>query len=159
MSTIKGQAPVRCLAGLSQLTCTPNHFRIGRVITSDIFMPHLLRKFMTRRWALITTITVLTVALAFVGVQLVRGQDSGKEQAGAKPAASSPGVPGGLESASSTPKKHADKGKSPVPSGVLLEADPARTAYWDRELAKGNERSLRAAAVLDPEGHKAPWEQ
>ncbi|MFC9858098.1 MULTISPECIES: LamG domain-containing protein [unclassified Streptomyces] len=50
---------------------------------------------MTRRWPLITTITVLTVALAFVVVQLVRGQDSekepeGKEQAGAKPAASSP---------------------------------------------------------------------
>ncbi|MER5852095.1 hypothetical protein ABT126_35100 [Streptomyces sp. NPDC002012] len=73
---------------------------------------------MTRRWPLITTITVLTVALAFVVVQLVRGQDSGKEQAGAKPAASSPGVPGGLESASSTPKKHAGKGKSPAPSGV-----------------------------------------
>ncbi|MFI0153370.1 LamG domain-containing protein [Streptomyces lydicus] len=51
---------------------------------------------MTRRWALITTIAVLTVALAFVGFQLVRGQDSGKEQAGAKPAASSPG--GGAES-------------------------------------------------------------
>ncbi|MFF8915047.1 LamG domain-containing protein [Streptomyces sp. NPDC015032] len=46
---------------------------------------------MTRRWPLITTITVLTVALAFVVVQLVRDQDSGKEQAGAKPAASSPG--------------------------------------------------------------------
>ncbi|WP_262505421.1 LamG domain-containing protein [Streptomyces sp. TRM68367] len=38
----------------------------------------------------------MTVALAFVVVQLVRGQDSGKEQAGAKPAASSPG--GGAES-------------------------------------------------------------
>ncbi|MEU3740152.1 MULTISPECIES: LamG domain-containing protein [unclassified Streptomyces] len=46
---------------------------------------------MTRRWPLITTIAVLTVALAFVVVQLVRGQDSGKEEeAGAKPAASSP---------------------------------------------------------------------
>ncbi|MFF9509388.1 LamG domain-containing protein [Streptomyces sp. NPDC014724] len=45
---------------------------------------------MTRRWPLITTITVLTVALAFVVVQLVRGQDSGKERAEAKPAASSP---------------------------------------------------------------------
>ncbi|WP_323137891.1 hypothetical protein [Streptomyces sp. NBC_01433] len=60
---------------------------------------------MTRRWALITTITVLTVALAFVVVQLVRGPDSGKElaateqagkekdgkdEAGAKPAASNP---------------------------------------------------------------------
>ncbi|MCX4787748.1 MULTISPECIES: hypothetical protein [unclassified Streptomyces] len=79
---------------------------------------------MTRRWPLITTITVLTIALAFVVVQLVRGQDSGKEQAGAKPggakpAASSPGVPGGLESASSTPKKHDDKGESQAPSGVL----------------------------------------
>ncbi|WP_405692570.1 hypothetical protein [Streptomyces sp. NBC_00057] len=40
---------------------------------------------MPRRWPLITTITVLTIALAFVVVQLVRGQDSGKEQAGAKP--------------------------------------------------------------------------
>ncbi|MCX4676026.1 LamG domain-containing protein [Streptomyces sp. NBC_01433] len=49
---------------------------------------------MARRWPLITTITVLTVALAFVVVQLVRGQDSEKQQAGkeqpaAKPAASS----------------------------------------------------------------------
>ncbi|MFF8798125.1 hypothetical protein ACH4NR_32170 [Streptomyces globisporus] len=43
--------------------------------------------------------------------------------------------------------------------GRPLEADPARTAYWERELAKGNERSLRAAAVLDPEGNRAPWEQ
>ncbi|MFI0785691.1 LamG domain-containing protein [Streptomyces lydicus] len=51
---------------------------------------------MTRRWWLITTIAVLTVALAFVTVQLVRGQNSGKEQAGANPAASSPG--GGTES-------------------------------------------------------------
>ncbi|MFC8131354.1 LamG domain-containing protein [Streptomyces sp. NPDC057302] len=45
---------------------------------------------MKRRWPLITTIAVLTVALAFVGVQLVRGQNSGKEETGAKPAASSP---------------------------------------------------------------------
>ncbi|MFE7353862.1 hypothetical protein ACFU8Q_11840 [Streptomyces sp. NPDC057543] len=66
---------------------------------------------MTRRWALITTITVLTVALAFVVVQLVRGQDpgkeqAGKEQAGAKPTASSPG---------------ADKRNSngPIPAGYL----------------------------------------
>ncbi|MFD7298882.1 LamG domain-containing protein [Streptomyces sp. NPDC059897] len=44
---------------------------------------------MTRRWALISTIAVLTAALVFVGVQLVRGQDSGAEQAEAKPAASS----------------------------------------------------------------------
>ncbi|MFE4800206.1 hypothetical protein ACFRFL_35560 [Streptomyces sp. NPDC056708] len=79
---------------------------------------------MTRRWPLITMITVLTVALAFVVVQLVRGQDSGKEQAGANPAASSLGVPGGLESASSTPEKHAGKGKSPVPSGVLPSTEP-----------------------------------
>jgi hypothetical protein len=43
--------------------------------------------------------------------------------------------------------------------GRPLDADPARTSYWDRELAKGNERDLRAAAALDPEGHKAPWEQ
>ncbi|WP_260639547.1 LamG domain-containing protein [Streptomyces angustmyceticus] len=40
---------------------------------------------MTRRWSLITTIVVLTVALAFVVAQLVRGQGaekSGKDQAG-----------------------------------------------------------------------------
>ncbi|MGA5566101.1 LamG domain-containing protein [Streptomyces platensis] len=45
---------------------------------------------MTRRWSLITTIAVLTVALAFVVVQLVRGQGSeepGKEQAGPGPGA------------------------------------------------------------------------
>ncbi|MCF3172033.1 LamG domain-containing protein [Streptomyces sioyaensis] len=45
---------------------------------------------MTRRWSLITTIAVLTVALAFVVAQLIRGQgaeDSGKEQAGAGPGA------------------------------------------------------------------------
>ncbi|MEU6843520.1 LamG domain-containing protein [Streptomyces sp. NPDC046716] len=45
---------------------------------------------MTRRWPLITTIAVLTVALAFVVVQLVRGQDSGKSADEAKPAASGP---------------------------------------------------------------------
>lgn len=44
---------------------------------------------MTRRWALISTIAVLTAALVFVGVQLVRGQGSGNEQAEAEPAASS----------------------------------------------------------------------
>ncbi|MGW2343695.1 LamG domain-containing protein [Streptomyces sp. NPDC001661] len=44
---------------------------------------------MTRRWALISTIAVLTAALVFVGVQLVRGQESGDGQAEAKPAASS----------------------------------------------------------------------
>ncbi|MHC5258447.1 LamG domain-containing protein [Streptomyces sp. UC4497] len=44
---------------------------------------------MTRRWALISTIAVLTAALVFVGVQLVRGQGSGSEKAEAKPAASS----------------------------------------------------------------------
>ncbi|WP_327655448.1 LamG domain-containing protein [Streptomyces sp. NBC_00483] len=43
---------------------------------------------MTRRWALISTIAVLTAALVFVGVQLVRGQDSGNGKAEAKPAAS-----------------------------------------------------------------------
>ncbi|MFE7356958.1 hypothetical protein ACFU8Q_28320 [Streptomyces sp. NPDC057543] len=68
----------------------------------------------------------MTVALAFVGVQLVRGQDSGKQQAGAKPAASSPGVPGELESASATPKKHAGKDKSPVPSEVLPSTGTTR---------------------------------
>jgi hypothetical protein len=50
---------------------------------------------MTRRWSLISTIAVLAVALAFVVVQLVRGQaseDSGKQQAGEKPGAPSPGV-------------------------------------------------------------------
>ncbi|MEW2400961.1 LamG domain-containing protein [Streptomyces sp. NPDC046862] len=35
---------------------------------------------MTRRWSLITTIAVLTVALAFVVTQLVRGQDSGDSE-------------------------------------------------------------------------------
>ncbi|MYX07812.1 LamG domain-containing protein [Streptomyces sp. SID8375] len=48
---------------------------------------------MTRRWSLITAIAVLTVALAFVVTQLVRGQgsgESGKGQAGAEPA--SPGA-------------------------------------------------------------------
>ncbi|MYW64290.1 LamG domain-containing protein [Streptomyces sp. SID8379] len=45
---------------------------------------------MTRRWPLITTIAVLTVALAFVVVHLVRGEDSGDDKAEAKPAASSP---------------------------------------------------------------------
>lgn len=48
---------------------------------------------MTRRWALITTIVVLAVALGFVVVQLVRGQGSEKAQAEEKPAASS--SPGG----------------------------------------------------------------
>lgn len=55
-------------------------------------MPHLLGKYMTRRWPLITTIAVLTVALAFVVVQLVRGQGSGgsgKAEADEKPGASS----------------------------------------------------------------------
>ncbi|OKI44761.1 hypothetical protein A6A29_34020 [Streptomyces sp. TSRI0281] len=60
----------------------------------------------------------MTVALAFVVVQLVRGQDSGTAQAGAKPAASSPGVPRGPESTSATPEKHVGKDKSPVPSEV-----------------------------------------
>ncbi|WP_329149407.1 LamG domain-containing protein [Streptomyces sp. NBC_01456] len=48
---------------------------------------------MTRRWSLITTIAVLTVALAFVVAQLVCGQgagDSGKEQAGGKSASAGP---------------------------------------------------------------------
>lgn len=52
---------------------------------------------MTRRWSLITTIAVLAVALAFVVVQLVRGQGSGepgKEQAGGKPAEGKPAGPG-----------------------------------------------------------------
>ncbi|MEU6573907.1 LamG domain-containing protein [Streptomyces sp. NPDC046805] len=46
---------------------------------------------MTRRWSLIAAIAVLTAALAFVVVHLALGQDSGKEQAEAKPAAASPG--------------------------------------------------------------------
>ncbi|SCF91813.1 LamG domain-containing protein [Streptomyces sp. Ncost-T10-10d] len=66
---------------------------------------------MTRRWALITTITALTVALAFVVVQLVRGQDSGKEQTEAKPAASSPSTP-----KPATPKPSASKPATPKPS-------------------------------------------
>ncbi|MFE5090730.1 hypothetical protein ACFRCI_10075 [Streptomyces sp. NPDC056638] len=66
---------------------------------------------MTRRWSLITAIAVLTVALAFVVVQLVRGQGSGKEhtgkeQAGAKPAASSP----------TDDKRNSD---GPIPAGYL----------------------------------------
>ncbi|MFE4331240.1 hypothetical protein ACFRQM_17930 [Streptomyces sp. NPDC056831] len=66
---------------------------------------------MTRRWLLITTITVLTVALAFVVVQLVRGQDSGKEQAGAKPAGAKPAAP------SPTDDKRISDG--PIPAGYL----------------------------------------
>jgi hypothetical protein len=45
---------------------------------------------MTRRWSLITTIVVLTVALAFVVVHIVHGQDTGEEQVAAAPAAPSP---------------------------------------------------------------------
>ncbi|WP_336047350.1 LamG domain-containing protein [Streptomyces sp. CA2R101] len=48
---------------------------------------------MTRRWSLITTIAVLTVALAFVVAQLVRGQgdeEAGKAQAGGKSSEPSP---------------------------------------------------------------------
>ncbi|MEV7465923.1 LamG domain-containing protein [Streptomyces kronopolitis] len=48
---------------------------------------------MTRRWSLITAIAVLTVALAFVVTQLVRGQGAGgsaKEEAGGKAAPSGP---------------------------------------------------------------------
>ncbi|MFE7353860.1 LamG domain-containing protein [Streptomyces sp. NPDC057543] len=66
---------------------------------------------MTRRWALITTITALTLALAFVVVQLVRGQDPGKEQTEAKPAASSPSA-----SIPATPKPSASKPATPKPS-------------------------------------------
>ncbi|MEU6016286.1 hypothetical protein ABZ826_20155 [Streptomyces sp. NPDC047515] len=66
---------------------------------------------MTRRWLLITTITVLTVALAFVVVQLVRGQDSGKEQAGAKPAGAKP--------AASSPTDAKRNSDGPVPAGYL----------------------------------------
>ncbi|MFE3886524.1 LamG domain-containing protein [Streptomyces lydicus] len=53
---------------------------------------------MTRRWSLITTIAVLTVALGFVVTQLVRGQGAegaGKEQAGGKPAGTVPSSGGG----------------------------------------------------------------
>ncbi|WP_306320492.1 MULTISPECIES: LamG domain-containing protein [unclassified Streptomyces] len=53
---------------------------------------------MTRRWALISTIAVLTVALAFVGVQLVRGQDSEAKSTEAKPSASSSGEGGATAS-------------------------------------------------------------
>ncbi|MGW1695930.1 hypothetical protein ACWCRH_36155, partial [Streptomyces sp. NPDC002399] len=66
---------------------------------------------MTRRWTLITTITVLTVALAFVVVQLVRGQDPGKEQAGAKPAGEKP--------AASSPADDKRNSDGPVPAGYL----------------------------------------
>ncbi|MCE4943204.1 MULTISPECIES: LamG domain-containing protein [Streptomyces] len=52
---------------------------------------------MKRRWSLITAIAVLTVALAFVVVQLVRGQGAGDQPAAAKPVASAPGAdPGAL---------------------------------------------------------------
>ncbi|MCZ1008953.1 LamG domain-containing protein [Streptomyces lydicus] len=56
---------------------------------------------MTRRWSLITTIAVLTVALGFVVTQLVRGQGAegaegaGKEQAGGKSAGTGPSSGGG----------------------------------------------------------------
>ncbi|MFJ1694512.1 hypothetical protein ACIOHC_05030 [Streptomyces sp. NPDC088252] len=66
---------------------------------------------MTRRWALITTITALTVALAFVVVQLVRGQAPGKEQTEAKPAASSP--------AASSPADEKRNSDGPIPAGYL----------------------------------------
>ncbi|MFE6737119.1 LamG domain-containing protein [Streptomyces tubercidicus] len=55
---------------------------------------------MTRRWSLITTIAVLTVALAFVVVQLVRGEGaggSGEEKGGAaapSPKATAEGLQG-----------------------------------------------------------------
>ncbi|GGK98250.1 LamG domain-containing protein [Streptomyces flaveus] len=45
---------------------------------------------MTRRWSLITTIAVLAVALAFVVAQLVRGQESGEQQASPSAGAESP---------------------------------------------------------------------
>ncbi|WP_331718631.1 hypothetical protein OG985_49590 (plasmid) [Streptomyces sp. NBC_00289] len=41
--------------------------------------------------------------------------------------------------------------------GRPLDADPARTAAQDRELAQADHRALRAAAVLDPAGNVAPW--
>ncbi|MGW1106701.1 hypothetical protein [Streptomyces sp. NPDC002540] len=66
---------------------------------------------MTRRWTLITTIIALTVALAFVVVQLVRGQDSEKEQAGAKPAGAKP--------AASRPTDEKRNSDGPVPAGYL----------------------------------------
>ncbi|MFE4536815.1 LamG domain-containing protein [Streptomyces scopuliridis] len=53
---------------------------------------------MTRRWPLITTIAVLTVALTFVVVQLVRGEDSGKETEQAAPKPAAPGPSSGAES-------------------------------------------------------------
>ncbi|MFJ5721614.1 LamG domain-containing protein [Streptomyces sp. NPDC093149] len=72
---------------------------------------------MTRRWALITTITALALALAFVVVQLVRGQNPGKEQTEAKPAASSPAA-----SKPATPKPSASKPAKPKPSASNLAA-------------------------------------
>ncbi|MEU9485400.1 LamG domain-containing protein [Streptomyces decoyicus] len=53
---------------------------------------------MTRRWSLITTIAVLTVALAFVVTQLVRGQgaeESGKDRAGGTSGSPGPGADAG----------------------------------------------------------------
>ncbi|MFE3646287.1 LamG domain-containing protein [Streptomyces sp. NPDC059152] len=47
---------------------------------------------MKRRWSLITAIAVLTVALAFVVVQLVRGQGAENQQAGANPSAPGAGT-------------------------------------------------------------------
>ncbi|WP_141720972.1 hypothetical protein [Streptomyces sp. Ncost-T10-10d] len=66
---------------------------------------------MTRRWLLITTIAALTVALAFVVVQLVRGQDSGKEQTEANPGKAKP--------AASSPTDEKKNSDGPVPAGYL----------------------------------------
>ncbi|MFF2958507.1 hypothetical protein ACFVT1_06235 [Streptomyces sp. NPDC057963] len=60
---------------------------------------------------LITTIAVLTVALAFVVVQLVRDQGSGKEQVEAKPAGAKP--------AASSPTDGKRNSDGPIPAGYL----------------------------------------
>ncbi|WP_326676626.1 hypothetical protein [Streptomyces sp. NBC_01237] len=91
---------------------------------------------MTRRWALITTITVLTVALAFVVVQLVRGPDSGKEQAvkeqpGAGPAASKP--------AESDPADDKGDGDGSIPAGYL--------GTWSGAIDNAAGRSTRELVI------------
>ncbi|MFH8472438.1 hypothetical protein [Streptomyces sp. NPDC018000] len=91
---------------------------------------------MTRRWLLITTITVLTVALAFVVVQLVRGQDSGKEQAGPNPA--EPKQAGAKPAASSrTDDKKNSNG--PVPAGYL--------GTWSGSIDNAAGRSTRELVI------------
>ncbi|MFJ9680116.1 hypothetical protein ACIRP2_18920 [Streptomyces sp. NPDC101194] len=86
---------------------------------------------MTRRWLLITTIAALTVALAFVVVQLVRGQDSGKEQAEAKPGKAKP--------AASSPTDEKRNSDGPVPAGYL--------GTWSGSIDNAAGRSTRQLVI------------